>query len=374
MVAVNSQRDPLREVAVYPIRDLVSAHERATLLEIARRVAGLLGVDHAGVRDRSAEQGGGCYLVPSDTVVGLDFARSLGIVGAEDFFGGVVPHAFIATKAITHAMAGSSHAPPGWSADFGKRVQHAVLKGFTVFTLPDAQEAGERLLRAGPMRVKPVLATAGRGQVRVENVADLREALAAQDAQDIGRVGLVLEEHLEDVVTHSVGQMNVAGIVASYYGTQRLTQDQQGVAVYGGSSLTFVRGGFNELLQLDLSEDERRAVLQARTYDAAAMACFPGLIASRRNYDIAQGMNSKGLLRVGVLEQSWRVGGASSAEIVALEAFQADEATRVVHACSVELHGEGHEIPPDAAIFFRGTDEAMGFMTKFARVEAYGNT
>ncbi len=374
MVDLSAYRNRHQEVVVYPVRDLVSAHERATLLEIARRIAGLIGCPAAGVREQHIDDRIPRYLVPSDTVVGLDFARSLGIASERDFLGGVVPHAFVATKAITHPMEGAARsAPAGWSVEFGKRVRAVVLEGACVFTMDDARKAGERLLKTGPVRVKPVLATAGRGQLRVGSLAELDAALAAQDAQEVGRVGLVLEAHLEDVTTHSVGQVKVAGIVASYYGIQRLTPDRDGVQVYGGSALTVVRGGFDELLRLGLSDDACRAVVHARTYDAAATACFRGLIASRRNYDIAQGRDGQGHMRTGVLEQSWRIGGATSAEVVALQAFHADAALRVVRASSVELHGSQHATPCDAEIFFRGVDEKLGYITKFARVEAYGN-
>ena len=43
--------------------------------------------------------------------------------------------------------------------------------------------------------------------------------------------------------------------------------------------------------------------------------------ASRRNYDVVAGLDARGQRRCGVLEQSWRVGGASPAELVALAAF-----------------------------------------------------
>ena len=43
-----------------------------------------------------------------------------------------------------------------------------------------------------------------------------------------------------------------------------------------------------------------------------------------------QGVNASGQWCSGVLEQSWRAGGATGAEIAALEAFQADPARRVI--------------------------------------------
>ena len=99
------------------------------------------------------------------------------------------------------------------------------------------------------------------------------------------------------------------------------------------------------------------------------MAEFPGFFASRRNYDIAQGSDAQGRRRSGVLEQSWRLGGASGAEIAALEAFRADPNLQSVRAATVELYGEGHPPPPRAVVYFEGIDPTVGPMTKFAMLK-----
>ena len=71
-----------------------------------------------------------------------------------------------------------------------------------------------------------------------------------------------------------------------------------------------------------------------------------------------------------MLEQSWRIGGASGAEIAALEAFRASPELRVARASTVEVYGEGATPPPpDAIVYFRGTDEQVGPITKYALVE-----
>jgi hypothetical protein len=58
---------------------------------------------------------------------------------------------------------------------------------------------------------------------------------------ELSRWGLVIEENLSEVTTYSVGQVRVADLVESYYGTQRLTQDSCGARVYGGSDHVVVR-------------------------------------------------------------------------------------------------------------------------------------
>ena len=74
----------------------------------------------------------------------------------------------------------------------------------------------------------------------------------------------------------------------------------------------------------------------------------------------------------GVLEQSWRIGGASSAEVAALEAFARGTTGSVIRASSVELYGEA-QVPEGATVLFRGEDADVGFITKYALVEDHGN-
>ncbi|NGM88697.1 DUF3182 family protein [Parapusillimonas sp. SGNA-6] len=360
-------------VVLYPARGHEPAHETAVHTELGKRLAAIMGGDFGGVYDE-AVHGGHLFLVPSDTIVGITEAQRLGIHSEADLFGGVVPYAFIPTKSITHPLLNpDSYAPEGWSPEFGRRVSDSVLTGITAFDLTDAQAAGERLLQFGAVRIKPVLATAGRGQLVVADRGQLRDALAQQETGRLHDCGIVLEEHLEKVKTYSVGQVRVAGIVASYVGTQRLTADNTGELVYGGSQLIVARGDFDALRHLDLSEDFKIALEKAQAYDAAASACFPGFFASRRNYDIASGLDSQGAFRCGVLEQSWRIGGASAAEVAALEVFHAEPDARVLEASTIEIFGTETDPPAGATALFRGTDPEIGPISKYVTVKAYGN-
>ena len=75
-----------------------------------------------------------------------------------------------------------------------------------------------------------------------------------------------------------------------------------------------------------------------------------------------------------MLEQSWRIGGASSAEIAALEAFSADPALDAVRAECSEVYGESAAPPPrDATVYFRGIDPAVGYITKYATLAPYAD-
>lgn len=363
-----------RQVVLYLNRPHAPPHERASQLAIAERLAALLGWPFAGEYDPGCRYELPLYFVPAATLLGAAQAATLGIHDARDLFGGVVPAPFVATKAITHSLlATSAYSPEGWSPAFTDLVRESVLEGFSVFTLADAEAAGQLLLRQGPLRIKPVRATAGRGQLLVENLAGLKAGLAAQNPDEVAEYGLVLEEHLQAVITYSVGQVQIAERSITYYGTQSLTQDNTGLWVYGGSDLVIARGGFAQLLVLTLPKAARLAVAQAQIYDAAAQSCFDGFFASRRNYDIAQGLAADGTTRSGVLEQSWRIGGATSAEIAALQAFDSDPDLPAVRASSIELHGAAQRLPPNAEVIFQGDDSEVGFISKLVRIEPYGN-
>lgn len=350
------------------------SHEAVTRRALAQRLAVLKGFDYAGDYDPAGIYEGSPYLVPGETLVGVDTARTLGIAGANDFFGGVVPFPFVGTKTITHSLVGAqAQAPEGWSGQFARTVRRSVLPGFSAFSLEDAQLAGEALLARGPVRVKPALAIGGRSQVVSFDANGLSSALEAIDPYELETCGVVIEQNLIDVTTFSVGQVEVDDLVASYYGTQKLAADHAGGQVYGGSDLTVARGDFAALLALDIDDEIRAAIEQARVYDAAARRCFAGFFASRRNYDIARGYGADGVIRCGVLEQSWRIGGASGAEIAALEAFRADDALDVVRAECTEVYDEQARTPRGAVVHFRGEDPEVGFLTKYTVVKQYAH-
>jgi hypothetical protein len=189
------------------------------------------------------------------------------------------------------------------------------------------------------------------------------------DAQEIEAHGLVLEENLDELRTFSIGQVSAAGLTASYFGVQHGTRNQRGLLVYGGSDLTIARGGFDALARLGPAPDIARALAQAQRYDAAVRASFPGFYASRSNYDVLLGHDSAGAVRSAVLEQSWRIGGATGAELAGLERLQADPRLQVVQACCREVFDPAFEPPPDATVHYRGIDPHVGPLTKYTVVQ-----
>lgn len=368
--------DAPRIVAIYSHRPSSNprGHEATSQNRIAERVAALLGFDYAGEYDAGASYDLPLYLVPRDTVHGAAQAAQLGLRSERDLFGGVVPHAYVASKVITHALLEPQcSAPEGWSHAFGQQVAGVVLAGYSAFSGEDALAAGRRLLAAGAVRIKLASGIGGSDQSVAASGQELERQIAALDARQLREGGVVLERNLNRVVTHSVGQVRIGRQLASYCGIQHLTTNNAGGQVYGGSDLLVAAGDFEALMALPHAPEVSTAVAQACAYHRAALACFPGLLASRCNYDVAQGVDDSGVWRSGVLEQSWRIGGATGAELAALAAFQADPSLRVVRASTREVYG-GAPPPQDADVYFHGVDQNVGAITKYTRTMPYAHT
>ncbi|SPC20248.1 conserved hypothetical protein [Cupriavidus taiwanensis] len=372
-------RQRARAVMAYGCETLGQAdsHHGMTLANIARKVAEIAGLPYAGGYAPPSAGGPPPYLVPAQSLVGRELATRLGVQGLDDLFGGVVPYAFVATKAITHGLVEpGAAAPRGWSEAFVRRAVGATLPGFTAFSVDDARIAARRLLVLGPVRLKDTGGVGGLGQRVVDDERALEQALAALAPEVVERDGLVVERDLRAPHTYSVGKVVLAGLEASYCGTQGLTENNRGQKVYGGSTLTVVRGGFDALLQHPFDARIIAAVRAAMVYHEAAVACYGeggGMVLSRCNYDVAFGAPAGGAdggqVLGGVLEQSWRVGGATGAELLALAALRDDPGRTRVLASTREVYGNDVRVPDDAEVFYQGEDRHVGPLTKYARLE-----
>ena len=340
-------------------------HDRQSRMNVARRLAEVMGWTFGGNYDGQAEHRRPLYFVPHDALLLAD-AQRLGIRGAHQLFGGVVPHAFVATKAISHPLvAEDATAPDGWSDAFARYASDTVLRGYTTFAMDDARRAASLLLARGPARVKCVSGIGGSGQYPVARTQDADTVLAQIDGREF-ESGVVVEEELTDGVTFSVGTVTCGGETIAYCGTQQTTRNAHGADVYGGSTLDVARGGFAALRDAALSPERLAAVDLAQAYDAAAFAAYPGAFASRRNYDVLFGRDAAGRHRIGVLEQSWRIGGASAAEVVAFAAFRRDLERTRVRCATVETYSDRCTVPPKAFVYYRGVDPRVGPLTKYA--------
>lgn len=367
--------DESRIVVVYSTRISMNphGHECTAQDRLAAHVAALLGCRYGGEYDAAARYDLPLYFVPRDTVASAAQAAMLGIRSERDLFGGVVPHPYIASKVITHPLwRPQGAAPTGWTGVFGEQVRDVTLPGYSAFSRDDALGAGRQMLAEGAVRIKLASGIGGGGQSVAADEAALRRQVDALDAVQLREGGVVLERNLNQVVTRSVGQVRIGRHVASYCGVQSLTRNNAGEEVYGGSALLVARGDFEALMALPHADEVHTAVAQACAYHRAALASFPGMLASRCNYDVAQGVDDRGVWRSGVLEQSWRIGGATGAELAALSAFEADPGLQAVRAATTEAYG-GITPPPDAAVYFNGVDRLVGAIAKYTRTMPYAH-
>lgn len=348
-----------------------TGHEVETLRELARQIAELKGTSLAGEFDATRTYPSHRYLIPDDTLT-IAEAQTLGVRSVRDLFGGVVPFPFVATKLIAHRLPDDAQAwPPGWSSAFGEHTASLVLPGYSAFSREDACNAARMLWQEGPIRIKRPYGIGGAGQTLIADRDELEAELAALGDAALQAEGIVVERHLDPIETLSVGQVTLDDMVASYYGVQHLTVNNHGHHVYGGTDLLVVRGGFDMLERLDVTTDIHEAIVKARAFDAAVQNDYAGFFASRRNYDVAWGIDAQGVRRCGVLEQSWRVGGATGAEIGALRMFRANPQVYAVLASTRELYGENAPIPEGAWIVYRGVDAKAGAITKYYTVDAH---
>jgi hypothetical protein len=338
-------------------------HDRMGRECLLAKIAAYLGVAPCAALTAGAAEAANILLVPGDT---LDRSHHGAALDDAAILGGIVPAVFVGTKAITHPLVdGSADRPPLWSDMMADMIGDAALSGYTAFSRPDAARAGRRLLANGSVRIKDVCGKAGLGQSVVHDEAMLDAALALEDPETLAQHGIVLEANLTDVVTYSVGSVQLGDDSISYWGSQNLTTDHQGREVYGGSDLCVVRGDLDALATLDLPPSLVRAIKCAAMFDHAAHCAYPTIKLTRRNYDVIEGIDEMGTRRIGVLEQSWRVGGASGAEIAAFEALRAEPHTRSVRCSTVEVY-DLITPPVGATVYYRGTDPVVGAMTKYA--------
>jgi hypothetical protein len=309
------------------------------------------------------------YYLPAETLSQDQHLDDAAALTVDDLFGGVVAHRFMSTKLITHPLiAPDATAPPGWSSAFPRQVRNVVLPGFSVFTAEDFIAAGDRLLPNGPIRVKDAYSEGGDGQWVLKSGKELRGLCETMPAEMLAN-GLVVEEDLAKTTTYSVGQLRVDGTELSYFGRQRSTTDNRGRETYGGTKFRAVAGDWDLLSDHIDDATARQVIAAARHYDACANRTL-GMMASRKNYDVIAGTDARGEVKTAVLEQSWRAGGATPAEVLALEAFKQEPSLVAVDAASYEVFGQASVDDRSAFVCFAGEDPREGPMTKYAKLEA----
>jgi len=262
---------------------------------------------------------------------------------------------FVKTKSIGHPLIGDdAERPDGWSITFAERVRDVVLRGYSAFCARDAREAAVRMLRRGEVRVKQPLATGGRGQSLVTAIDEVDALLEKLPENEIANYGVVIERNLRHVTYPkvSVTSRSMTSTVG-YFGTQQRTMNANWQSVYGGSNLLCVRGGWEMVGRLAIPDGLRLAVTQARTYDEATSA-YPGFVASRRNYDVGEGIDVEG---DGRGREYWKLHGVLAGRavprVIALTAFKKDPSLHVIDVSHIEEFGQNRRAPGRGNRHFR---------------------
>lgn len=348
-----------------------ASHDVQSLVSLAQRIAALLDVPFAGLQPAGA--GHGHYWVPQSTLLQSE-AETLGIASADDFFGGLVPFAFMKGKTVVHSRRpGAASAPAGWCDDLGERITTCTLPGYSAFSRDDADAAARDLLAHGPVRFKPGDGIGGARQVVVPDEEALHAPLRDHPFSDWLEHGVVIERNLVEVRTHSVGTARIGGIEIAYHGWQRGIR-HRGHEVYAGSDLHVIRGSLADLRTVKMKDVEQNVIGHACEFDRAVSTCYPALCASRRNYDIAVGTGHDGVALAGVLDQSWRIGGATPAELAAMEYFRSRPDVTAIAASCFESY-EAVDVPADAVVHYMAAAQSPveGPLLKFSLIRPDGH-
>ena len=357
------REDTMRQIRVV-CRPSDSLHTVASAEALATRLCALTDRQLLPTQ-QSFDEKGETFFIPTFALAREDGNPEMTV---DRFYGGIVHRGFMATKLVTHPhWHDHDNLPEGWTGHFAACMQDCVLAGFSVFSHRHALDAATTLLKKHKVRFKNPFASGGEDQNVIDTVRSLDDFLATVSEADIAK-GLVLEEDVENSTTYSVGQIQLENHVATYLGRQYTSRDKAGNEFYAGSRLRVVRGGWDALLQLLQSPTAGKVVENARRYDEAAREHL-GLVASRRNYDVLVGPITENGVRCGVLEQSWRVGGASPAELLAMEKLMQDESVTAVQAVLYESRDEAPTFREDDFIVYSGEDDRGQPLHKYARIE-----
>jgi len=351
-------------------REALLPHDRDPHEALCRRLSSILDWPYAGWYTPGQDHPDLPYFVPFGTL-SIEEAADWGVASADSLLGGVVPHPFVATKVVAHPLVpGAVACPAGWNPALGPQIAAHTLPGYSAFSKPDVYRAIERLLPLGPVRLKCGGARGGVGQAVISDAVP-NAAFVEALAPDVLAAGVAAEVNLDQLRTISIGEVDLPGMTLAYYGEQRLTQTEDGTTVYGGSHLHVLRGNLAQLAKHRLPPGISEAITAALGYERGVMDAFPGVFASRRNYDVAIGSQNSGSEHVAVLEHSWRVGGASAAEIAAYAALCDAPSEHWMEAYTCEIYGEGTP-PENAQVLFQGNVPGNGRLTKYCGVSIGG--
>lgn len=264
--------------------------------------------------------------------------------------------------------------PPAWNRPFAATTEDTGLPGFTVFSEQDAHHALERLLDEGHVaRGKRAAAAGGNDQFLLETPNDLKRVWDRVSTDELQKLGLVVEANMRpgfNVI--AAGQTLLNGIQVSFAGSVRELPAQADQRYFGGTDVVLTRGGFDSLTPYFRNDNETLNAIQKIAGFHNNARQHLGLIASRSAYTVLSGTAHNDKNYSGVLEQSWRIGGSSGPEILAIQAFQDDPSLQAVNGVSRNLLGADATAPPNARVHYRGDDSFYGPVTVYSCIRPIG--
>lgn len=334
---------------------------------------------------------GKTYYVADKTIV-LEFSENQKLIkdalieSEKDFFGGIVPRAYQSTKAIMHPLVSREAACPlGWSHEFSQELVdfELVLPGFTVFNIEDIRTAFKHLYDKGvyQIRLKDPLGYLGMNQFVVTSFQELEQFISDKivDNEKLQQYGLVVEENLcpEDLKTYSVSFVTVGFHQVQCIGVQRFSQ-----RLYAGTDFVIMQTGkyiLPELLArvgIFNNEDAQVIIDKALLFKALLNKHIPEIKTARFNLDIVSGIASiysngtcELVKRFALLEQSFRVGGASAAEIWGLEYLLCHPSVDAVCASTYYRYGdEAYQTVSGEENLYCGVDSRLGAISTSVKV------
>ncbi len=348
----------------------IAGADAACLSHTAERIARLLRYDYGRAGNPATDTQQRVYFVPDHPLTAVEAGR-LGVCSDSDLFGGVVPHAFVATRAATHPpVSADAQVPQNWSYALARIISGCVLRGFSAFSHADARLAAQRLLRTGPIRLD--CGGSGASHDILCNMDEFDEALNGIAVVDFATQGVVVEQALAEQTTYVVGRARVANECVSYVGTRRAARIESGRPIHSGCDLAVVAGDFSALDSVGLSTEARHAVLAAARYDLAISHAYRSSFASRRSYDVVLGHDRHGSARMGVRGPSWSVAAESPAEVAAMAAFRDVPGLRCLRASTYEALGEVRDVPSDAMVYYRSGGADGETLTRYCTIDVHG--
>lgn len=353
-------------------KKVFSEADKMTQQLLSQRLATLLNLQLVTLKehsDRDSLDPNDCYYLPSHTLL-LQEADALGIKSLHDLYGGVVPYAFLLNKTLSHPIHHPSmNSPEGWNNDLALSLKPFVLAGYSAFNTQDALWTAEGMIHDGPLRIKLANADAGRGQWIVSNHEEVVDLLNQAQYQPFFEQGVIFEEALYNTVTFSIGQTEIGNQTISYCGEQEVAMDLKDKPAYGGSTISVVRGGYDQLDTALIFDQHKEALRLVQQYERHIFNAFPQIYASRRNYDVLQGTNANGHKRLSVIDHSWELGGASMAEVLALEVFAADSSLHRIRTWTKERYVSDANAVERSDQIYCEAPEQTGWLVKSAGVE-----